>query len=178
MPSNELPSPWREFLLAVGSQLSQNIEVHCLGGFVLTVVYGISRSTGDIDYLTAVPIHSIAELENAGGHDSALARRYRIHFQHVGGVPDVPENYDERLVKLELKLSRLQLLILDPYDLCLSKLTRNSPKDREDVKALANKQQLNFSILMDRYSKEMQTWLPNRERHELTLQLWREYFLE
>jgi hypothetical protein len=121
------------------------IEVQCLGGFALTVVYGISRSTGDIDYLTAIPIDSISELESTAGQGSALGRKFRVHFQHIGGIPDVPENYDERLLKLELDFAHLDLRILDPYDLCLSKLTRNSPKDREDVKALAKQQKLNFS---------------------------------
>jgi len=71
------------------------------------------------------------------------------------------------------------LKILEPYDLLLSKLTRNSPKDREDIKYLAGKLNLNFSTLLERYSKEMKPWLPNVDRHELTLNVvWKEYFAE
>ena len=69
--------------------------------------------------------------------------------------------------------------ILEPYDLLLSKLTRNSPKDREDVKYLAAKLNLSFNTLLERYAKEMKPWLPNADRHELTLNIvWKDYFAE
>jgi hypothetical protein len=53
---------------------------------------------------------------------------------------------------------------------------RNGAKDREDVRSLATKLDLSFSILEDRFTKEMKPWLPNLERHELTLRLWKEFF--
>ena len=40
-------------------------------------------------------------------------------------MTDLPENYQERLIKAELGLQRLTLKVLDVYDLVLSKLTRN-----------------------------------------------------
>jgi Nucleotidyltransferase of unknown function (DUF6036) len=69
-------------------------------------------------------------------------------------------------------------MVFDPYDLALSKLTRNSPKDREDVKAVAGKLRLSFKELMKIFDDEMKPWVPNLERHDLTLQLWREYFVD
>lgn len=51
----ELPSPWREFLLDVDNLLSEPIALHCLGGFVATIRYGLGRVTGDIDYVEIVP---------------------------------------------------------------------------------------------------------------------------
>ena len=35
--------------------LSESLELHCVGGFVVTNFYGFSRTTGDIDYYAAVP---------------------------------------------------------------------------------------------------------------------------
>jgi hypothetical protein len=63
--------------------------------------------------------------------------------------------------------------------LVLSKLTRNSPKDRDDVKLLAARLKLSFKTLTERFDLEMKRWLPNLERRILTLEkLWKEYFSE
>jgi hypothetical protein len=173
----QLPSPWFDFLSDLDKALADEVEVICLGGFVLTLIHGAPRNTGDIDYLTVAPTDASAEIERLAGKESKLAKKYRIFFHRAGGVTDLPENYDERLSTLDVGLKRLSLKILDVYDLVLSKLTRNSPKDREDVKYLAKKFALNFSVLYDRYSREMKPWIPNMGRHEVTLNVvWKEYF--
>jgi len=179
MPAKySLPSPWAEFLSAVDQSLSSKVEIHCLGGFVLTVVYDLPRTTADLDYVAIVPNSANAELQTLAGQESELAKKYRVHLQYTGGVSDIPEDYEERLITVPFGLSELTIKVLDPYDLVLSKLTRNSPKDREDIKALARKLNLSFRSLISRFEREMKPWLPNLERHELTLQLWREYFAD
>ena len=90
-------------------------------------------------------------------------------------VHNRPINYEDRLTQLDLELEKLQLFVLDPYDLILSKLTRNLERDRDDVKALAVVQQLSFGVLKKRYQEEMD-WLPNPHIHNLTLKLWKDYF--
>jgi len=172
-----LPPPWPKFLSELDERLSTPIELHCVGGFVATVVFGIPRSTADLDYLTA--IGSAEEIESLAGPESRLAKKHKVSVHRVGGISDYPEDYGERLVPLELGLNKLHLKILEPYDLLLSKLTRNSPKDREDVKAIARKLGLSFAELLGRFEKEMKPWLPNVDRHQNTLtKVWREYFQE
>lgn len=178
MFKNDLPRPWAEFLAEVDKSISNNIEVHCLGGFVLTALYAVPRTTADLDYIATVPATGVEELQSVAGSGSELAKKYRVCFQHTGGVSDVPEDYQERLVPFLFGLSKLALKILEPYDLVLSKLTRNSPKDREDVKVLAGSLNLSLGTLMIRFEQEMRAWLPNLPRHELTLKMWREYFVE
>jgi hypothetical protein len=178
-PKVELPSPWSEFLSEVDRNLSRPVEMHCIGGFVLTFVYGAPRTTGDLDYLTIVPNDASDEVENLAGYGSKLARKYRVYFQRVAGVTDLPENYEQRLLDVDLGLQNLFLKVLEAYDLMLSKLTRNSPKDREDMKYLAAKLNLSFGLLYERFANEMKPWVANPDRHELTLtKVWREYFAE
>ncbi len=179
MPSNhELPLPWSAFLLEVDKALSKSTELRCLGGFASAMVYGIPRSTNDLDYIVVTPTEAFEEVEHLGGRDSKLALKHKVFLQRVGGVTDLPENYEDRLVDLNLGLSKLSLKILEPYDLVLSKLTRNSPKDREDVKYLAKDRKLRFSTLMERFATEMD-YISNYERHEGTLnRVWRDYFAE
>ena len=171
-----LQKPWAEFLAAVDGGLSEAVSLAVIGGFPLATAYGLPRPTNDIDYVAVTPAAAAETIELIGGRDSVLAKRYRICFQHVG-VADLPEDYEGRLTELEVDLHRLHLWMLDPYDLLLSKLPRNSPKDREDVKFIARKLQLQYDIIYARWTAEMKPWISNPERHELTLQqLWKEYF--
>ncbi|MGI8835129.1 MAG: DUF6036 family nucleotidyltransferase [Pyrinomonadaceae bacterium] len=65
-------------------------------------------------------------------------------------------------------------LTLDPYDLALSKLERNTQRDRDDVRHLARTVPFDLGVLRERYQKELRPDLGNPEREDLTLQLWRE----
>jgi Nucleotidyltransferase of unknown function (DUF6036) len=173
----DLQKPWTGFLADLDAALSNPVEVHCLGGFVLIAAYDIPRATGDLDYLATLPNDASPLLEKLGGPDSKLGKKYNVCVQRVG-VTDMPEDYESRLTELKLGLKHLRLLALDPYDLILSKLTRNSPKDVEDVRFLARTQHLEFSALYRVFEEEMKPWLPNLARHELTLKIWSEYFPE
>jgi hypothetical protein len=44
------------------------------------------------------------------------------------------------------------------------------------VKALAKLQNLSFSIFAKRYEEEMKPWIANAKKHDLTVQLWKEFF--
>lgn len=171
----ELRNPWSDFLKEVDSALSRPVNLICLGGFVLTALYGLPRPTGDIDYIDAKPRDAASEIDEVGGSASALAKKYRVSFQHVG-VADWPDQYESRLEELNLNLRKLKLCVLEPYDLLLSKVPRNSPKDREDAKYLIRKLNMEFAVFKDRWDKEMAPWIGNRDRHALTVELWKEYF--
>ncbi|MFY9676814.1 MAG: DUF6036 family nucleotidyltransferase [Terriglobales bacterium] len=176
MPDLVVPSPWPQFLSELDRKLAEAVEIHCAGGFALTAVYGISRTTADLDYISAIPIRSSEELDRIAGRDSGLARKFKVYLQFVRGVTDFPEDYEARLTTVPLGLKRLALRVLEPYDLVLSKLTRNSPKDAEDVRALARKLDLQFEVAMTRFRKEM-SWVPNMERHQQTMSIfWRDFF--
>jgi len=174
-----LPEPWPSFLAELDNILSRPAELHCLGGLVLAIAYGIPRPTGDLDYFKIEPFELLQEVEKLAGRESKLARKYKVYVQFAGGVTDLPEHHDERLVDLNLELRNVSLKVLEPYDLALSKLTRNNPKDREDVKYLAAKLRLSYKGLVERFEAEMKPWLPNVDRHQRTLTaVWQEYFLE
>jgi hypothetical protein len=177
MPDLVLPPPWTEFLADIDRSLSEVVELHCLGGFVLEAVYAIPRmgATSDLDYISANPARSNEELNRIAGLGSNLARKHKVFLQMVG-VADFPENYDSRLTTIPLGFKKLTLRVFEPYDLLLSKLTRNNPKDMQDVQATVKKIGLKFDVLMQRFQTEM-SWVANRERHEQTLSVvWKDYF--
>ena len=108
---------------------------------------------------------------------SPLAKKHRLYFQHVG-VASVPESYAERLRELSRgTFQRLRLFALDPHDLALSKLTRNSPIDRDDVAQLARAVPLDATLLRTRYRQKLRPILiGDPERHDRTLEMWIEAY--
>lgn len=175
-PDLDLPQHWKIFLEAVDKQLEIPVTLHCIGGFVVEAVHEKLRNTGDLDYISIHPRGAFRTLEEIAGQKSELARRHQLYLQIVG-VADYPEDYEKRLRELDIGLKMLHLFVLDPYDLVLSKLTRNIGRDREDVKDIAQQHSLSFSIVSKRYEKEMKPWISNADRHHLTLyELWKDFF--
>ena len=173
----ELPPPWQAFLSAVDQALPRPVALHCLGGFVLALRHGLPRPTQDVDYVEIVPADQRTVLEAVAGLESALARRHRVYCQHVT-VASLPEAYEDRLTELMPgRFERLRLFGLDPYDLALSKLARNSPVDREDVAFLARVVPLEPTVLGARYRAELRPIIiGDVDRHDRTLAFWIEAY--
>jgi hypothetical protein len=78
MYSNKsIPEPWLSFLRELDSAVSQEIRLDCMGGFVVTVVYGFSRPTGDLDVLEIAPRDAgrpVLELGMQGVHYTRSTR--------------------------------------------------------------------------------------------------------
>lgn len=170
-----LPKPWPDFLKEVDTKLSQRIDLQCLGGFVLTVLHAIPRPTDDLDYIAVISRSVADEIEQVAGKGSALCKKYRLYFQSVG-IADLPEDYESRLQEIKVNLEKLKLWALEPYDLLLSKVTRNSPKDQDDAKRLISKLKLDFKTFHDRWERELAPMVSNRRTHDLAIELWKEYF--
>jgi hypothetical protein len=161
----------------VGGALGQSVEVHCLGGFVLGVVWGFPRPTGDVDFIEIEPSDAGEELLGIAGVGSELARRYRLQFHRVT-IAEYPEDYASRLVNITPSgLGRLHLRALEVHDLVLAKLARNSPRDRADVEFLVRKGALDRRCLEDRFEKELRPYVLDETRESATLKLWLDEFL-
>ena len=172
MPHKQQPEPWRSLLRDIDKKLVQPVELRCIGGFAIAMLYGLPRPTVDVDYLSVVPLDETANLESLAGKGSALHTKHGVYVQHVG-IVTVPGSYEDRLIPIFPSTCRsLRLFGLDAYDLALSKLERNSARDREDVKFLARAVPLDPTILEDRYRSELRPYLATTERHDLTIRLW------
>lgn len=85
----------------------------------------------------------------------------------------MPESYEERFTEIAPEnFKHLRLFAFDPYDLALSKLERNTQRDRDDVRHPTRTVPLDIEILRERYQKELRPFLGNPEREDLTLQFW------
>lgn len=136
-------------------------------------LYGLPRPTGDIDYISAVPLEGAGTIGEIAGLDSRLARKYKVHVHYVT-IAGVPEHYEARLREIfPGRFSKLRLFALDPHDIVLSKITRNFPVDDADVRFLAKAGVINPVVLRERYEREFVP-LGDKKKHDLTLQLWLE----
>jgi hypothetical protein len=178
MQHNLPPAPWQKFLAEIDERLTGPVELHCIGGFVVSLLYSMPRPTADVDFLTVVPHTEMRHLLELAGQGSALHKRFGLYLQHVG-VASLPEAYEARLIPMFPSAYRnLRLLGAEAYDLVLSKLERNLGRDREDVKHLGRIVPLDADVLEQRYRQELRPYLMNVERHDLTIRLWIEMLRE
>jgi hypothetical protein len=168
-------SPWKEFLDEIDRMLSEPLELHCVGGFVITHFYGSPRTTADIDYWTAVPAN--LNLIEVAGEGSPLHKKYGVCL-HKAAVMTLPEDYETRLTEMANgQFKHLRLLVPDPYDCILSKLERNGDVDVNDSEYLFRSQGLDPQVLRDRYEQEFRANLiGDVASADTTLRLWIEIF--
>jgi len=167
-----IPEPWLSFWKEIDEAVKEPVELHCLGGFAITLLYGLERSTADVDVISVTPRRSVGELLEIAGEGSPLHRKHGVYLDVVG-IATVPENYEERLTEIfSGEFQNIRLLALDPYDIALAKIERNIQRDRDDVKHLARVTPFDIGILKERYEKELRAYLGNPEREDLTLRLW------
>lgn len=144
----------------------------------MAVLWELPRPTGDVDFVDVVPSSAVSELLGIGGEGTELAVRYKLHFHRVT-VAEFPENYASRLVDITPgPFGNLRLLAFEVHDLALAKLGRNSPRDRSDVRFLADKGALDRRLLQERFESELRPYILNEGRDGLTLELWLEEFFE
>ena len=97
----------------VDSRLGEDVRLHCCGGFVATQIYGIARTTSDVDFLGVVP-NLRNDLIEIGGKGSALHQKHKVYLDAVT-VATPPENYEERLLAHEARHDLTLRLWLESY---------------------------------------------------------------
>lgn len=172
MPLEHLPDPWKSFFAEIDAALNQEVVLHCLGGFVAKIMYDLPRETSDVDVLPIASNNEIDCIFRTAVEGSDLHQKYGVYLQVVGLAP-IPEDYESRLTEMfPGTFKHLRLFALDPYDLALSKIERNSQRDRDDVKHLARVVHFDLEILRRRFEDELKPALGNPDRESLTLDLW------
>src|ERR1700730_10021278 len=97
MPTPEnLPEPWDSFFRELDVQLSEEVCLYFVGGFAVTIQYGLPRQTGDVDVLSIVPTTQVAPVRALSGQGSILHTKYHVYIQHMGGIVALPESHMDR----------------------------------------------------------------------------------
>ena len=159
VPRDAIPEPWLSFLNELDRIATSTVRLDCIGGFVVTMLYGLNRPTADVDVLEIAPLsaaNAFAQVAMLGG---PLYKKYGIYLDRVT-VAQPPYEYETRLQEMFPRTFRhLHLMALDPYDLALTKLERNIERDRNDVRYLARTVPFDLELLRERYRIEQRPYL-------------------
>ena len=79
----QAPEPWRSFLEELDQQATEETRLDCMGGFVVTILYGFSRETSDLDVLLIAPREQGKPLLELGAQDGNLHKKYKVYLDHV-----------------------------------------------------------------------------------------------
>src|SRR5438552_7394502 len=99
MPSKRIAKRWKSFLSEIDGTISTTVVLHCIGGFAISLTYGLPRPTADIDVCEVAPNSAKAEVVALGGERSPLHAKYGIYLQIVT-MASLPYNYEERLTEV------------------------------------------------------------------------------
>jgi hypothetical protein len=70
--SSQAPEPWHSFLVELAREATEETHLDCMGGFVVTILYGLPRATSDLDVLLIAPREQRAPLLELGVRGGAL----------------------------------------------------------------------------------------------------------
>ncbi len=175
-----IPEPWGAFLRDLDQIAQGPTELHCIGGFVVTMFYGFDRETRDIDCLDARSHTNLDEMFRRGQEGSGLHKKHHVYLQRVTIIEACPDDYETRLTEMYAgSLEKIRLFAPEAHDLALMKLGRNSERDREDVKYLARTGHITAEQLQDRYDREMRSYIALPERRtDPIVEMWTEMIRE
>jgi len=173
MPRERPDEPWLSFLAALDSHLTEPVDFHCIGGFVVSQHYGLGRETADLDVLTVIPRVLASQIVQLAGQGSPLQKKHRISIDYAA-VANYPADYEVRLVRAFPVWSKVRLWALEPHDLALTKLERSNERDIRDVIFLSQAGLINRDTLISRFETEMEPYITGRTPtwHRTTLNMW------
>ena len=135
----------------LGQSVHQRVKVS-VGGSVALIIPGyLARQTQDIDVVDELP----KEIRSQRKLLEQLEQRYRLQLAHFQSHY-LPAGWDKRLHFLD-SYGQLQVYLVDPYDVFLSKLFSARAKDLDDLRILAP--QLDKEVLRERFRSSTSSML-------------------
>lgn len=159
------PDEIREFLEDLGRRLR---GTHCIyvAGSVAVILPGyLVRHTDDIDVVGEVP----REVRDDHALVQSLQDRYGLHLGHV--QPHYyPKGWQDR-AHSQAPFGRLQVFLLDVYDVFLSKLFSVRDKDLDDLRVL--KPQIEKDVLVHKFKNYCGDFLAAPREKEIATDNWK-----
>jgi len=144
------PETIRQFLRELGDALHQTTRIHLGGSGALILGQYLSRRTQDLDVVDELP----KDIRDQPKVLDDLMKRYRLQIAHFQSHY-LPQGWERRVHSLE-PFGRLQVFLVDVYDIFLSKLFSGRPKDRDDLRVLLP--QLDKEIVVRRLGDTTAAW--------------------
>jgi hypothetical protein len=164
------PDTIRQYFESLGMTLQKKIHIDIAGAVSLILPGYVHRSTADIDIVGEVPEPIRTQYRLLDD----LERRYGLHLGHVQ-THYFPKGWSERVHAFGI-FSRLEVSLVDVYDVFLSKVFSSRNKDKDDLTVL--KPQIDKEVLVDRFENSCGDFLPAVRLKEIATENWRVLFSE
>ena len=152
-PSSRPPDTWDSFFKELDEAVDTTVRVDCIGGFVVTLLYGLERPTADIDVIELAPRAAAETMMELGIRGGPLHQKYRIYLDRVA-VAAIPESYEDRLVEMFPGAYRhLHLMALDPYRPGPVQTRKKQPEGWRRRTLLARTVPFDLDILEEHYAR-------------------------
>jgi len=152
------PTPIELFLLNIDAEWpagAPRILFKVIGSTALMLQTPYSRGTKDSDVLGVDPvIGPVADaLLALAGKGTALHRKHHVYLDVVGsGVPFLPRPPKwNRIETLNASLRSFEIVALDITDVVVSKLKRLHDNDKEDIRAMIDRDLVGHAQLVERF---------------------------
>ena len=145
------PERIKQFLDDLGHQIQQPLRVNIGGSAALILTGFLSRRTEDIDVVNELP----AEIRSQHGLLDHLKQVHDLKLAHLQSHY-LPSGWDQRVHSLA-PFDKLQVSLVDVYDVFLSKLFSARVKDRQDLKVLVS--QLDKEVIVSKLKETTQSML-------------------
>lgn len=136
-----------------------------IGGSVALMLSGLlSRRTDDVDVVNEVP----ADIRNEHELLEALTQQFNLKLAHFQSHY-LPRGWEQRLRPFQ-SFDDIEVSLVDPYDVLISKLCSKRLKDLADLRAL--KPQIDRSVLASRLTNDGQTLMSEQRLREAAKDNW------
>lgn len=80
---NKIPEPWKSFLIEIDAVLEHGTHFHCIGGFVIAMLYNLKRETSDLDFISCIPRENDLRFYELASEGSKLHKKYGVYLDSV-----------------------------------------------------------------------------------------------
>jgi Nucleotidyltransferase of unknown function (DUF6036) len=164
------PETIRQLLEYLGQRLQHPQRIYIAGSIALILPGYLSRHTDDIDVVDEVP----ADIRNDHALMHELQTIFGLHLGHVQSHY-FPAGWRDRAHSLA-PFGKLQVFLLDPDDVFLSKLFSGRVKDMQDMRVLAP--QLEREPLAEKLKMHAQAFLADPQLLVIAQNNWKVLFGE
>ncbi|HEY2154418.1 MAG TPA: DUF6036 family nucleotidyltransferase [Isosphaeraceae bacterium] len=145
------------FLRAIDAELvehakaGETVDLYLLGRSALVLGYGLNLMTKDVDIVEIHDSRLQKIAEETFGRDTPAAKRLGFYLESVSSwLPPLPGGYQARCIDVEGPWTVIRPKRPEANDLAVTKLKRFHAKDREDVRILCDRGQLDPATLRKR----------------------------
>lgn len=153
-----------QLLRELGLSVGQPTKLAIGGSVALILANYLSRQTQNIAIVDTLP----ASLRSQHELLDDIANRYRLRLTHFQSHY-LPSGWDSRLKSLG-RFGKLDVFLVDEYDIALGKFFSRRTKDRDDLRVLAS--QLDKSILVDRLANSAAALLGEASLRQNAMDNW------